>query len=278
MKNLKLVKYLILLGFVRRGFGLNKFKLTIGLILFVNLVYSQNSDFLKNYYPISLKFGLSQFTGVENSHYRKDLYYNFNNFISPVVGLEYDFLKFNNFNFKTGLSATLIKENQKLLFSQKETGFGYDLDERIKVTTNGMWRLSVPLTTEYLIDTKIGILSLNASFIVGYHNEFGEGFIEYDNATIEGEQRLNYKNVYSRYSAPWYFNGQIGVGMYFPFDGWMLRTNIFYNQAFQKLYEGDYQFTHLQQSTDFGGTFGFKGNSYGIEFSIYLAKKKKGKS
>lgn len=241
-------------------------------------MYCQNSDFLKNYFPISLKLGVSQFTGIENSNNRNDLYYNFNNFTSPVVGLEYDFLKLDNFNFKTGLYATLIKENQKLFFSQNETGFTYDLEEKIKITTEGMWRLSVPLTAEYLIDTKIGTLTLNGSFIVGYHNEFGEGFIEYDTASIEGEQRLNYKSVYSRYAEPWYFNGQIGVGMYFPFDGWMLRTNIFYNQAFQKLYEGEYQFTHLQQTPDFGGTFGFKGNSYGIEFSLYLPKRKKDKS
>ena len=206
---------------------MKKIKLTISFLLFVNLVYCQNSDFLKNYFPISLKLGVSQFTGIENSHYREDLYYNFNNFISPVVGLEYDFLKLDNFNFKTGLYATLIKENDKYFFSQQETGFGYDLEGRIKVTTDGMFRLSVPITSEYLIPTKIGILTLNASFIMGYHNEFGEGFTEYDTATIDGEQRLNYKNVYSRYSAPWYFNGQIGVGMYFPFDRWMLRTNIF---------------------------------------------------
>lgn len=70
------------------------------------------------------------------------------------------------------------------------------------------------------------------------------------------------------------FNGQLGMGMYFSFEGWMLRVNIFYNHAFQKLYEGEYQFSHLQQSPDFGGTFGSKGNSYGVEFSLYLSKRK----
>ena len=234
-----------------------------------------NSDFLKNYYNLSLKVGISQFTGVENSGLPSTLDYNFRNFVSPVVGLDYDIFQLQNFNIKTGLHATLIKENQKLFFSQYETGFAYDLEEKIKITTNGMWRLSIPLTAEYLIDTSIGTLTLNGSFIIGYHNEVGEAYVEYDNSTIEGEQRLNYKSIYSRASAPWYFNGQIGAGMYFPFNGWMLRTNVFYNHAFQKLYEGEFQFTHMLQSPDITGTLGFKGNSYGIEFSLYLPKRNK---
>lgn len=164
-----------------------------------------NSDILKDYFPISLKLGVSQFTGIENSDYRSDLYYNFNRFISPVVGLEYDFLKWKSFNFKTGLYATLIRENDKYFFSQRETGFEYDLEGGVKVITEGMFRLSVPFTTEYFFETQLGLLSINTSFIIGYHNEYGEGLTEYDTATIDGEQRLNYKNVYSRYSAPWYF-------------------------------------------------------------------------
>lgn len=245
---------------------------TIG---FINPVSSQNTEFMEDYSAISIKVGLSRYIGIYNSHYRSDLYYNFDNFTTPVVGMEYDFLRWNNFNFKTGLFATYIMEKEKLFFSQEETDFGYDLEEWIITTTEGMWRLSVPLTAEYLWRTEFGTLTFNTGFILGYHNEFGEAFTEYDTATTDGEQRLNYKSVYSRYSEPWYFNGQIGVGIYFPFKGWMLRTNFFYNQAFQKLYEGEYEFTHLLKSPDFKGTYGFKGNSYGVEMSIYFGKGKK---
>ena len=106
----------------------------------------------------------------------------------------------------------------------------------IEFDGGNMWRFNLPITAEYIVQTGLGKMTINSSIIFGYHKEFGDTMLQTEATGFNGTELSTLNSVYSRKSAPWYANGQVGVGMYFPFKGWMLRTNVYYNLAFQKLY------------------------------------------
>ena len=241
-------------------------------------VTSQNdslpTSFFNEYSKFSVHLGVSKYVGSETSELPSTLEYRLKEFISPVLGIDYDIFQKNNFNFKLGLNLTLMRDIEWIYLSQSETGYAFDYISFSETSTDGQWRLSLPITTEYILNSGKNKISFNSSLIIGYHKSDGLGYSEFGTVT-EDDRIVQLESTYGQKTAPWYFNGQVGVGMYFPFKGWMLRTNVYYNLAFQKLYEGEFEFKNLQQSPDTSGKLSFKGNSFGIEFSIYLAKKKK---
>ncbi len=237
----------------------------------------QNTIFFNDYHKFSFQFGLSNYTGAKTSPLPSTLIYRFKNFKSPHFGFYYDALQTDKLNFKIGLSALLTREIDEFFIyasqipneENSERGYGYTTE------TNGSWRFNLPITIEYLVPTNIGKLFLNTSFIVGYSQDFGETESEYGVKKPESEEYTKLNVVYSTNNAPWSFNMQFGVGMYFPFEKWMLRVNAYYNFALQDLYEGKFTFSNLAQSPDTSGDISFRGDSFGMEFSIYLKKKKK---
>lgn len=253
-----------------------KLKLIIFILSFSSFykMTSQTTIFFNDYRKISFQFGASKYSGAETSPIPNTLIYRFNKFTSPHFGFYYDALQTNSFNFKIGLSTLLIREIDEFYIDASEIpdvdrGYGYTVEGE------GTWRFNMPLTAEYFIPTNFGKLMVNSSFIIGYSEEFGITESEYAVKALESEEFTTLSSIYSRSTAPWYFNAQLGVGMYFPFEKWMLRANVYYNFALQDLYDGEFTFSNLAQSPDTSGNFSFRGDSFGIEFSIYLKKKKK---
>ncbi len=246
-------------------------------LFFINFSYSQEpTSFFNDYHKLSFQFGVSRYTGAENTPLPSTLIYKFRDYTSHHFGFYYDVLQTDNFNFKIGISALLVRNFEEYKIDNIEIP-NVDRNLHLYVEGAGTWRFNLPVIGEYIMDTKIGKLNFNGGLILGYSEEFGSTFSQHNIRADSSAEFTSATAIYSRSTAPWYLNGQIGVGMYFPFKGWMLRTNVYYNMAFQKLYEGDFEFTNLEQSPDQSGKFSFKGNSFGIEFSIYLANKKKSK-
>ncbi|RYH73435.1 hypothetical protein EVU94_09585 [Flavobacteriaceae bacterium 144Ye] len=243
--------------------------------LAISTVFSQNNTaFFNDYYKLSFQFGVSRYTGAETTPLPSTLIYKFRNYTSPHFGFYYDVLQTDNWNFKIGVSSLLVRNFEEYKIDNSEIP-NVDRDLHLYVEGSGTWRFNLPVIGEYIMNTKIGKLNFNGGLILGYSEEFGSTFSQHNIRADSSSEYTSATAVYSRSTAPWYLNGQVGVGMYFPFKGWMLRTNVYYNMAFQKLYEGDFEFTNLEQSPDQSGKFSFKGNSFGIEFSIYLANKNK---
>ena len=241
----------------------------------INLLFSQETTtFFNDYNKLSFQFGVSRYTGAETTPLPPTLDYKFRNYTSPHLGFYYDVLQTNTFNFKVGLSALLVREYIEYKMEEDELP-NINRSIHLYVEGAGTIRVNLPITMEYIIDSNIGKLNLNGGLIVGFNEEYSYTFDQHNIRANSSSEFTSATSVFERKTAPWYLNGQLGVGMYFPFKGFMLRTNIYYNMAFQKLYEGEFEFTNLEQSPDTSGKFSFKGNSYGIEFSIYLAKKKK---
>lgn len=244
------------------------------LVCSVYSIHGQNTAFFNDYHKLSFQFGFSRYTGSETTTLPSTLINKFRDYTSPHFGFYYDAVQTTNFNFKIGVSALLVREFREYKIDINEIPNG---DRGIHYYNEGAGtlRINLPIMGEYIIDTKIGKLNFNGGIILGYSEEFGSTFSQYRIRVPSSEEFTTATAIYSRGTAPWYLNGQIGVGMYFPFKGWMLRTNVYYNMAFQKLYEGQFEFANLEQSPDTSGNFSFKGDSFGIEFSIYLKKKKK---
>uniref|UniRef100_UPI004049C77D hypothetical protein n=1 Tax=Gelidibacter sp. TaxID=2018083 RepID=UPI004049C77D len=248
-------------------------------LFFTNFSFCQEpTSFFNDYHKFSFQFGVSRYTGAETTPLPNTLRYTFRNYTSPHLGFYYDIAQTKNFNLKIGISTLLVRDFQEEFIADEETVLDGDYNVYTEIIggTLDNWRLNLPITAEYIKDFGFGKLTINSSLILGFHEEFGSSFSSFGVIDREsGDETLILQSTYNRPAAPWYLNGQVGVGMYFPFKGWMLRTNVYYNMAFQKLYEGEFEFTNLEQSPDQSGKFSFNGNSFGIEFSIYLANKKK---
>lgn len=255
-----------------------KLKLITLILLFCSIrqISGQTTSFFNDYHKLSFQFGISKYYGAETSKLPTGLTYKFNNYTSPHFGVYYDVLQLTNFNFKIGFSTLLVREIDEIFIDMSQIPDGNrDFASIIEISTDGAWRFNLPITAEYVLKTSFGNLSLNSSFIFGYHQEFGLSEAGYGVKVPENDEFTTFSSVYSRSTAPWYFNTQFGIGMYFPFKKWMLRTNLYYNFALQELYEGDFTFSNLAQSPDTSGEFSFRGDSFGLEFSIYLKKKNK---
>ena len=252
------------------------------IILFVFVTFAsilqlsaQNStSFFERYRKINFQFGVSRYTGAETTPLPNTLQYNLKEFTSVELGFNYDIYKKKNFNVKIGITALLIRDIEEFRIDKNEIP-DVERDVDLYVEGTGSWRLNLPIIAEYLSKTSIGNLSFNGGLILGFSEEFGLTESQFSIRSFSQEEFTTIDALYSRSTAPWYANAQFGVGMYFPFEGWMLRTNLYYNFALQELYEGTFEFKNLEQSPDTSGTFSFRGNSFGIEFSVYLAKKKK---
>lgn len=241
---------------------------------FTQTITTAQESIFDDYYKLNLTFNGSRYIGGERSSLPNTLNYEFTNFTSPTIGLAYDIYRHKNFNFRIGISTTLIREKDKFFIDQLEyqNGTG-DISLETETITDGQWRVNLPVTGEYLIPLgKSILLTINTSIILGFHEEFGDADFLFEVGGETSEVTSLAVN-YSRSTAPWYLNGRLGFGAYFPFNGWMLRTNLFYNRAFQELYEGTFVFNNTQQSGNVNGDVSFRGDSFGIEFSIYLAKK-----
>jgi hypothetical protein len=243
----------------------------------MNIVVSQNTSFFNDYHKLSFQFGLSKYSGNETSPLPNTLSYRFNNYTSPHFGFYYDALQTDNFNFKVGLSAVLVREIDEFFIDASqipnEENASRDFGEILE--SEGTWRFNLPITAEYFVPTNSSNLIVNGSLILGYSEEFGNTENEYAVRVQESEDFTKLNSIYSRNTAPWYFNAQFGIGMYFPFEKWMLRANIYYNFALQNIYDGTFTFSNLAQSPDTSGDISFRGDSFGMEFSVYLKKKKK---
>jgi len=230
-----------------------------------------NTKFLDKYNKLNFEIGIAYFYGSKTSTIPSSINYRYINYTSPRFGLHYDFLQIRQFNFKIGISTFLLQEIDEHYFSKEETVLDYDIKKRY-ITTSGDWQFNMPITVEYITYLPKSKLSFNASFIIGYQDySYGETEFEIGN----NNETASFKGEYSRGNNAWHPSTQIGIGMYFPFKKWMLRTNLYYNIMLEKMYEGTFEFRGLRQSPDIDGTYSFSGNSFGIEFSIYLAKRKK---
>jgi len=242
--------------------------------LFVVQVKAQNNTlFLKDYYKFNLELSGGYFYGAKTSKLPSTLSYSFKNYVAPRFGLHYDFLQKGNFNFKVGFSALILRDIDEIRLDEIEQAF--DSDITIKTETfSGDWQFNIPITVEYIIPFNKSKLTFNASYIIGiqdfYYAETGYGI---GSDATGGE--TTFEGVYWRGDNGFHPGAQLGVGMYFPFKKWMLRTNLYYNVMLEKMYKGTFEFRGLRQSPDINGTYSFSGNSFGIELSIYLAKKKK---
>ncbi len=236
----------------------------------------QNTQFFNSYHKLSFQFGVSRYFGSDTNPLPPTLELNFINYTSPHFGLYYDILQTKNFNFKVGLSVLLVREIDEYRIDAIEIpDVDRDYGFIIETVSDNSWRFNLPITSEYILNTSLGKLSFNGSLIIGYHQNFGPTFSEYNIKAPQNEEFTSLKSINERQTAPWYANIQFGVGMYFPFEKWMLRTNVYCNFALQDLYNGTFLFSNLEQSPDTSGNFSFRGDSFGIEFSIYLKKKKK---
>ena len=254
-----------------------KYKIIILFFCFLSFyeMTSQTTSFFNDYHKLSFQFGVSRYYGAETSNLPSGLIYKFNNFTSPHFGFYYDILQSESFNFKIGISTLLIREIDEIFIDEAQIPNGNrDFARITELVIDGAWRFNLPIITEYLLDTNFGKMSLNSSFITGYHQEFGISEASYGVRVPESQEFTEFNSTYSRSAAPWYFNAQLGIGLYFPFEKWMLRTNLYYNFALQNLYEGNFTFSNLAQSPDTSGNFSFRGDSFGLELSIYLKKKK----
>ncbi|WP_179349304.1 hypothetical protein [Winogradskyella pacifica] len=253
-----------------------KTNILIGFLLVSFLTYSQTTSLFNDYHKLSFQFGLSRYTGSETTALPNTLTYKLNNFSSPHFGFYYDILQTKKFNFKVGISALLIREIVEFRIDANEIpNVNEDFGYTIEYITDGSWRFNLPIVTEYLINTSFGKISVNGGAIIGCNQEFGETETEYHIKAPQNQEFTTLNSIYSRSSSPWYANAQFGVGMYFPFEKWMLRTNVYYNVALQDLYNSEFTFSNLAQSPDTSGNFSFRGDSFGMELSIYLKKKKK---
>ena len=251
--------------------------ISLFLVFFACLTSSlgqNNTIFFNDYRKISLQFGVSRYTGAETTPLPNTLKYKYKDYTSTHFGFYCDIIQTTRFNFKVGLSTLLVRDFREFKMDETEIP-DVDRDVDLYVEGAGSWRLNLPIIAEYMKTTKVGILTFNGGLIVGYSEEFGPSITKHSIRANSDSEFTSSEAVYSRSTSPWYLNGQLGVGMYFPFKGWMLRTNLFYNFALQELYEGTFEFKNLQQSPDTSGDFSFRGNSFGIEFSVYLAMKNK---
>ncbi|WP_411767198.1 hypothetical protein [Winogradskyella sp. A3E31] len=254
-----------------------KFKLYIVLVLLLvipNKIFPQTNSIFNDYHKLSFQFGASRYTGSETSTIPSTLKYKFRDFTSPHFGFYYDLLQTDNFNFKLGFSTLLVRDWEEYGIKAEEIP-SVDSSRDFYVEGAGSWRFNLPLTTEYLIDLGKNKLFISSSLIIGYSKEYGNTVAQYGIKAPNESEFTTIDRVYRRQTAPWYANVQFGVGMYFPFEKWMLRTNVYYNFALQDLYNGTFLFSNLEQSPDTSGNFSFRGDSFGIEFSVYLKKKKK---
>ncbi len=251
-------------------------KLKLIILLFCSFsaynISGQATNIFNDYHKLSFQFGVSRYFGSETSTLPNTLSYEFNNFTSPKFGFYYDILQTEKFNFKIGLSTLLVREIDKYFIDDSQIP-DVDTDYGFTIESNGLWRFNLPITAEYFIPINSNKLIVNSSFIIGYSADFGETESQYRIKAFQNEEFTQLTSVYT--STTWYFNAQLGVGMYFPFEKWMLRVNAYYNFALQDLYEGKFTFSNLAQSPDTSGDISFRGDSFGMEFSIYLKKKKK---
>ncbi|NRD21947.1 hypothetical protein HNV10_01755 [Winogradskyella litoriviva] len=254
-----------------------RFKRIILALLLCSLqqVSGQTTDFFNDYHKLSFQFGVSRYVGAESTPLPNTLIYKFRDYTSPHFGFYYDILQTRKFNFKIGLSALLVRDYIEYKIDKNEIP-NVDRDLHLYVEDNtGSWRFNIPIIGEYLVSTKLGKLSFNGGLILGYSEEFGETLDEHGIRAHISPEPTTTSSIYSRRTAPWYINSQFGIGMYFPFKKWMLRTNLYYNFALQDLYDGEFTFSNLSQSPDTSGNFSFRGDSFGLEFSIYLKKTKR---
>jgi hypothetical protein len=245
------------------------------LLMMSPFISAQNpTDFFKDYGKLSFQFGPSKYVGSKTSELPNTLRYKFRDYIAPQFGFYYDVYQTNHFNFKIGLTALLTREIEEFYVNSDELpNFNGDIFFTTETSSDGMFRFNLPLSTEYIVNTSFSKLSFNLGFIIGYQREYGVTESGFEFGASPEAIPTTLESVYSRSNSPWYFNTQFGLGMYFPFNKWMLRTNVFYNLALQDLYTGTFRFTNLDQSPDINGNFNFRGHSFGIEFGIYLAKK-----
>ena len=187
--------------------------------------------------------------------------------------MHYDFLRTDKFNFKIGFSTFLLREIDEIRMDKIETPADFDWIDGLEVFSAD-WQFNIPITIEYITYLNKSKLTFNTSFMIGYQ-DFDYAETEYGLINHNTGEHSSFKGYYSRGDDVWHPNAQIGFGMYFPFEKWMLRTNLYYNIMLEKMYEGTFEFRGLRQSSDIDGTYSFSGNSFGIEFSIYLAKKKR---
>lgn len=231
-----------------------------------------NTEFLNNYYKLNLEISTGYFYGAKTSKLPSSLNYSFKNYVAPHFGLHYDFLRKGNFNFKVGVSALLLRDIDEIRIDKIELVRDYDFTKKGE-TFSGDWQFNIPITVEYIIPLNKSKLTFNASYIIGIQNfYYAESGFSVGSDTTGGE--TTFEGVYWRGDNGFHPSAQLGVGMYFPFKKWMLRTNLYYNVMLEKMYEGTFEFRGLRQSPDIDGTYSFSGNSFGIEFSIYLTNKK----
>lgn len=242
-----------------------------------------NASFLNDYYKFNLEFGGAYFSGAKTTNLPNDgtIYYSFQNYIAPRFGLQYDFLRKKNFNFKVGFTTLLLREKELFHIDKSEVPLNpnyanYDVSSKIE-TFSGDWQFNIPITLEYILNKNKPKFSINVNYIIGYQNYYytETDFVFGDFGQTVSEGATGFKGTHSRGNNVWHPSAQIGFGMYFPFKKWMLRTNLYYNIMLEKMFEGEYEWKNFQNHPDISGDYSFSGNSFGIEFSIYLAKKNK---
>jgi hypothetical protein len=258
-----------------------KNKTTLFIILSLTFIYigytQNNTDFFKKYSKLSLTIGYDRFNAkTELTPTIPGLTYRYMPYNTGHFGLNYDVLQTKKFNFKVGITAVRHREIERVSMDNSLISFdvpgGFEMTTETSYDFLGIWQIDVPLTAEYLFSLNKTIkLSIGSSLVIGFQDDGGgEGGFGIEDEDLSTD--FFYTMV--RPGDPLYFNARLETGFYFTLDKLMIKTNFFYNYAFQNLYEGNYL---LYNATipDVKGTYKEKGNYFGAEISIYLLKRKK---
>lgn len=244
------------------------------IILTAFTVQSQsNTDFLNKYHKYSVEIGIGYYYGSEISPLPSSLGFRYQSYIAPKFGVYYDIYRKNQFNIRTGVSAFLLRDIELVRIDASENSADSGMDAKVEFQS-AEWQFNIPITVEYLTYLHNSKITFNGSLMIGYENYGGVAIMTSGVGRIGGE-RTSLTRYTSRGNDVWHPSGQIGVGMYFPYRKWMLRVNLHYTKLFEKMYRGTFVYDNLQTTPDFGGTYGFKGDSFGVDFTVYLAKKSK---
>jgi hypothetical protein len=194
---------------------------------------------------------------------------------SIQAGVYYNFAQYNNFNFKTGLIAKMIKPFFDLNISDND--IGYDQENYltdIDFFYQGI--VSIPFKTEYYfnLNPKLNLVvgaGIDLNLIIGY-----DGMTKYSVAVGDvnsGEVR----DIFTAYDPPSEtsinFSGEISAGINYKTNFSLIQIELFYNKSFgSPVITGDYYIYDLAISPDKQGIFEVKNDFYGIGF-IFSPKK-----
>lgn len=251
------------------------FLVFVGIIIFSNLIYSQEAErlFKEDYSKIGFILQPAILKGSYVSDNTSPTI-NFVNTFSPQFGFVYNFAQYKNFNFRTGIVAKVFRPSFDIIISNEDLNAGYDYsNELTQFDLSNQYVLSESIKAEYFyplskkINVVLGVgVSLdirtgggNDVLFIGVH-DFNAN--EYKRILIieSNEQQITGSN-------------DISLGFNYKAKFGLIQFEIFNNsQLLSYPKTGVYQFVNLKNNQTKTGVYNVKGNYSG--FSLTFSPKK----